>query len=373
MGALLGLGLTSPSCPKAFQQLKTATETRKEVLGDDILTRNANHHFQKIVHPCPEVVAQLAQWNIENMEQQFKSGEPFGRTLESLEPEWNVLLEMSKQLLPARKSDIGAEMIYYLLDLESLDSLLFSPFELPIGARTTRQRIASLVDIIFEFFPLLRDHMSLSADSVRYLQNPHKRPGRDATLSERVTGTGYPKWWPPTPSNFFRAKLSLALAFLSAESDEPSHYSQESLLALELFRGTYTMPQRFWKNTKQYSFWRNTIVLDDEWAPYAHHESSRHTVYVMYIVSVLATYLKAVHGLLDPEDYESSMRHGKMEEDAVFIGYSLCLLWAQMNQQRERSRLHEDFAMNLPSDMPRFAYDWYMRGAFHICHRELNF
>lgn len=94
----------------------------------------------------------------------------------------------------------------------------------------------------------------------------------------------------------------------------------------------------------------------------------------MYIVSVLATYLKAVHGLLDPEDYESSMmRHGKMEEDAVFIGYSLSLLWAQMNQQWKRSRLDEDIAMNLPSDMPRFAHEWYMRGAFHICHRELKF
>lgn len=153
MGALLGLGLTSPSCPKAFQQLKTATETRKEVLGDDILTRNANHHFQKIVHPCPEVVAQLAQWNIENMEQQFKSGEPFGRTLESLEPEWNVLLEMSKQLLPARKSDIGAEMIYYLWIWKVLTHYYFPPLNC-LSEHGQRDRESLVLSTLFSSFSL---------------------------------------------------------------------------------------------------------------------------------------------------------------------------------------------------------------------------
>jgi hypothetical protein len=91
-------------------------------------------------------------------------------------------------------------------------------------------------------------------------------------------------------------------------------------------------------------------------------------------VSILARYLKAIHGLLNPEDYKlSMMRHSKMEEDAVFIGYSLSLLWVQMNQQQKRSRLNKGIAINVLLDMLRFAYNWYMQGAFHICYRKLNF
>ena len=62
-----------------------------------------------------------------------------------------------------------------------------------------------------------------------------------------------------------------------------------------------------------------------------------------------------------------------MEEDAVFIGYSLSLLWVQMNQQQKRSRLNKGIAINVLLDMLRFAYNWYMQGAFHICYRKLNF
>jgi hypothetical protein len=355
MGALLGLGLISPNCRKAFQQLKMATETRKQVLGDNFLTRNANRHLQNIAHFCPEVTAQLAQWNIETMEQQLKSGETFRRILDSLDPRWNVLLEMSKQLLKAGKIDMGAAMIGYLL--ERLDGLPWSLYEADIQAK--RQSIAGLVDIIFEFYPLLLHHRILRADSVHYLENLYDWSGRDP---RQLSDSRFVRVL--SPSSFVTAKLSLALAFLFAEDDKTSPYDQEdSAKALGVFWGTYTMP---------YSLPISIVVLDNDWAPYANQESSRHTVHVMYIVSVLARYLKAVHGFIDPEDYELSiMKHGKMEEDSMFIGYSLSLLWGQLNHQWRQGH-RENIAKNVPSDMPRFAYDWYMRG-FHFCHCELKF
>jgi hypothetical protein len=70
-------------------------------------------------------------------------------------------------------------MIEYLL--ESLDLLTNSGFELAIEAQIKRQMIASLVNIIFEFYPLLRHYKSLSADSVHYLQTLYNWLGRDLT------------------------------------------------------------------------------------------------------------------------------------------------------------------------------------------------
>jgi len=386
MGALMGIGFTAPSCPEAFRDLQKATEIRMAVLGaNDTLTKNANAHFQEIARHCPELIPRLAQWNLEVMAQQLKHGVTFPAVLSFFNARWEVVVEMLKQLLHVRSGriDSGITMIEILLDDFRFQSRLPRTWG-PLDdheiqghifiTSLTWEYVADLVDIIVEFYHVLGRNKVVLADIARCLEgllewSEESRGNWVASHGIRAIG----------PHNYLSAKLSLALAILLAERERaslPSPGGIERNPADNFFSHIYA--GRNWGFRLV-----GMVIVDDEWARYVSRGSSGHTVHILYIVSSLSRYLEHVH-----RDFQaaavvdlSSQAAGKLkdEENLAFPEFALSLLWPQIYASRpsvippRHYRVARGYATDVPSDMPRFAYDWYLRQAPRVCHSRLDY